>query len=271
MRTRSILGTRIHDLNLALGARVTFVSDLHLDPAWPDKTDAFERIVGGMSGPEILIIPGDLFEFWLGRSQLRVDAWQRVPMLLEAASRRGVRSFVLHGNRDFQLGRAFERMSRAQVVRGGLLVRAEGRPRMVVMHGDELCTNDVAYQKSKRWLRSMPLKALMHTTPYSWARGLVARGRNASKTSQKSRDPESMLVSSAALDEVGARIDADLLFGHVHVAASGPLGSTTHRYFVLPEFEASRCGHARWVVGDEPRLVLEGGEVPWPGPLDLSA
>ncbi|MCB9883717.1 MAG: UDP-2,3-diacylglucosamine diphosphatase [Planctomycetes bacterium] len=268
---RSILGTRILELDLALGSRVTFVSDLHLDPAWPEKTDAFERIVAGLTDTEILVIPGDLFEFWLGRSQLRVDAWQRVPKLLEAAARRGVRSLVMHGNRDFQLGNAFERMSRARVVRGGLLVCADGQPRMVVMHGDELCTNDVAYQKSKRWLRSRPLKALMHTTPYSWARGLVARGRNASRTSQKTRDPESMLVSRSALDEVGSCIDADLLFGHVHCAASGELGNTPRHYYVLPEFESTRFGHARWVVGDAPRLVLDGVEVPWPGPLDLSA
>lgn len=271
---RTLLGTRIHELELEPGSDVTLVSDLHLDPAWPDKTDAFAELVDSVPDGGQLLVPGDLFEFWLGRSQLRVEAWRAVPEILAAAVARDVRVQVMHGNRDFQLDRRFARETGVGIVDGGLLVRARGEPVLLILHGDELCTNDEAYQKSKRWLRSRSLRALMHRLPYSWAQRAVARGRKVSKESVGSRDPETLRPSRAALAEVARFANVDLLFGHVHQAASGELLSSmaaadSPRYFVLPEFCLPDRGHARWRVGEAPRLVLGDREVPWPPGLML--
>lgn len=266
-----MFGTRIHDIDFEVGAHVTFVSDLHLDPRWPEKTAAFAALLAGLPEASKLVIAGDLFEFWLGRTQLRVPAWQEVPRLLEALARRGITCYVLHGNRDFQLDADFERASATTVIDGGLRIVSDGATQLVVLHGDELCANDLAYQKSKRWLRSRFLTSVLHRTPYAWAHGLVQRGRAKSRASQQERDPTTMLVSRAALAEVGRSLEADLLFGHVHQAASDALPGSGRHYFVLPEFESERYGHARWIVGASPRLVLRGREEPWPGGLDLSA
>lgn len=265
-----LLGTRIYELEIEAGRDVTLVSDLHLDPRWPDKTAAFGALVESVEDGGILLVPGDLFEFWLGRSQLSVTSWREVPEILASAARRDVSIHVLHGNRDFQLERRFERESGAFVVDGGLLIRAAGAETLLILHGDELCTNDLAYQKSKRVLRNAALRGLMHRLPYGWAERLVARGRRASKDSVASRDPETLRPSRSALAEVARRFDADLLFGHVHQAASDELPGSVHRYFVLPEFCMPDRGHARWRVGETPRLVRDDVEVSWPGALPLS-
>lgn len=279
-----VLGTEIFELELPFGQDVTLVSDLHLDPRWPDKTAGFAALVARVPDGGRLIIPGDLFEFWVGRSQLRVDEWRAVPQILAGASARGVATWILHGNRDFQLDSAFARDAGVTIIAGGLHLRVSGRNGgrdLLILHGDELCTNDLAYQKSKRFLRGRLLRGLMHGLPYAWSRPLVDRGRKKSKQSVASRDEASLRVSRSALAQVARCYPrSDLLFGHVHQAASEELPPAADgpahargglRYFVLPEFDVPDFGYATLRAGGAPRLVLAGADAPWPGPLTLGS
>src|SRR5690606_22358669 len=100
-----------------------------------------------------VLVLGDLFSGIVNERQLALGAWRELVAALRAAVAAGVSVSVLHGNRDFMLGRTFARETGCRVVPGGLHVALDGRPALV-LHGDELCTNDVPYQKSKRWLRS---------------------------------------------------------------------------------------------------------------------
>lgn len=271
---QTLLGTPIHELACEPGDDFVLVSDLHLDPRWPAKTEAFRALVDGVADRGRLIIPGDLFEFWVGRSQLRVDAWRDVPDILASARARDVAIWILHGNRDFQLDARFARVTGATIIAGGLHLVPRGGRQLLILHGDELCTNDHAYQKSKRVLRGRILRGLMHGLPYAWSRPLVAKGRKKSKDSVAVRDPESLRVSRSALAEVARRFPGvDLLFGHVHCAASEalPEAEEAARYFVLPEFDVPSCGYARLTAGQEPELFLHGRSTPWPGPLALSS
>mgnify|MGYP002738787292 CR=1 FL=1 len=87
--------------------RYLFVSDLHLEAQRPDITRAFLRFLDEQaSQADALYILGDFFEVWLGDDNPDPLADQISAALL-SLSQSGVPVFVMHGNRDFLIGRDF--------------------------------------------------------------------------------------------------------------------------------------------------------------------
>jgi len=85
-----------------------FVSDLHLDAAFPAAVAQFtEFLAGPAREADALYILGDLFEIWVGDDD--DDAQRaRACAALRDLSDEGVACHVCHGNRDFLLGSGFE-------------------------------------------------------------------------------------------------------------------------------------------------------------------
>jgi len=122
-----------------------FISDVHVDAAQPAITQRLLRFLEGEArGARALYILGDLFESWIGDDDADADQ-RRVLAALRALADAGTACFVLHGNRDFLLGRDFCAASGAQLLPDPLLLTLYGR-RVLVMHGDALCTDYVSYQ-----------------------------------------------------------------------------------------------------------------------------
>ena len=84
-----------------------FISDLHLSEARPDLTEAFLSFLKrSESECEQLYILGDLFEIWIGDdspSALNLA----VKNALKHISDLGIKTFFIHGNRDFLIGDTF--------------------------------------------------------------------------------------------------------------------------------------------------------------------
>lgn len=130
-----------------------FISDLHLDDARPQATAAFLRFVSGpAAGCEALYILGDLFEYWLG-DDAPTPAGVAVAGALAELSAAGTPVYFLHGNRDFLLGPRFARQAGLQLLPEEQVVDLYGRPTLL-LHGDTLCTGDVAYQQVRSMLRN---------------------------------------------------------------------------------------------------------------------
>ena len=264
-----VLGTRVYPLDVRSEAEVCIVSDLHLHPSEAAVIEAFDRLLA--SAPELVLILGDLFDYWVGRSQLAAREWSEAIDCLSRATRRGQRLYVLHGNRDFQLDAAFEKATGARVVAGGLWLQRERRD-LLCLHGDELCQNDLGYQRAKRVLRNPALRFVMHRLPFSWSKRLAGKARRVSQeTVQRARN-ENLEPSRRALGEVAALGDIDLLFGHVHRAGCGDLTVRpgTKRFFVLPAFEDPDFGFARLTKDAELALIRNGDKSDWPEYGDLS-
>ena len=129
-----------------------FISDLHLDASRPDITARFLEFLDGEARvAEALYILGDLFETWIGDDA--PDPGQ-APAIegLRRLTRSGVPCFVMHGNRDFLLGAGFCERSGARLVAEPVLLTLYGE-RVLVMHGDALCTDDRAYQRLRATVR----------------------------------------------------------------------------------------------------------------------
>ena len=130
-----------------------FVSDVHLDAGAPQAIEQFlEFLKAHAARAEALYILGDLFETWVGDDDAD-PAKARVSAALRELTAAGVATFVIHGNRDFLLGRDFCQRTGCQLLPDPIIVELDGE-RVLLTHGDALCTDDRAYQELRSSLRT---------------------------------------------------------------------------------------------------------------------
>lgn len=266
-----VLGSRVHLAEDDDRARTVLLSDLHLSDRHcaevrDDHRDAdplrwFEAVLAATAERAMetrVLILGDLYEFYATDAQLRLPGWRRVAAAIRACVDRGTPVTVLHGNRDFLLGRRFTRASGARVVAGGLSFQLGAR-RVLGLHGDELCLRDVGYQKFKRVLRHPLLLPLFRVAPPRAALRVAGKLRGESQANYDPSRQSRYDATCGAIDTAFAASGADLLvFGHVHRSSWGdwPLPDGRRpQLVVLPAFDEAGV-----------HLVFEAGELSVRGP-----
>lgn len=197
-------------------AGTLFISDLHLDPGDPALLRQFLAFLEtDASGADALYILGDLFEAWLGDDDPDPLA-RRVVAALRALAGAGVPCFVMHGNRDFLIGERFCRESGATLLEDGTVVDLYGE-RVLLMHGDALCTDDLGYQRLRRIVRNPAVRWILRRLPLERRRALARRLRAGSRAHVGATAPEIMDVNAtavaAAFRDAGVRA---LIHGHTH-------------------------------------------------------
>ena len=186
-----------------------FISDLHLDGTRPDISAQFlDFLEREARGAEALYILGDLFEAWIGDDDPDPDK-RRVIAGLRAVTSAGVPSFLIHGNRDFLIGRRFCRETGIELLADGTVIDVYGR-RVLLMHGDLLCTDDHAYQRLRRIVRNPVVQFVM--------RRLTLRQRQRLPiASMDMAAPEIMDVNQDEVRRTFARFGVDcIIHGHTH-------------------------------------------------------
>jgi UDP-2,3-diacylglucosamine hydrolase len=159
---------------------VLFISDLHLDGSRPDITGQFlEFMEREGRQARALYILGDLFEAWIGDDDPDPDK-QRVLRALREATDRGVECYVMHGNRDFLIGKRFCDITGARLLPDGTLIQLFER-RVLLMHGDTLCIDDPAYQRLRRIVRNPVVQWIMRRLTLRQRQQLAERMRAGSK------------------------------------------------------------------------------------------
>jgi UDP-2,3-diacylglucosamine hydrolase len=196
-----------------------FISDLHLDGARPDITDQFlEFLRDEASRAERLYILGDLFEAWIGDDDPDPDK-RRVIEALRALTSGGVRCFVMQGNRDFLLGSRFCSETGTQLIADGTIVAVTGR-KVLLMHGDTLCTDDHAYQRLRRIVRNPIVQWILRSLSLAQRQRLAERMRAGSKAHIEAADksmPYVMDVNGDAVADAFRAAGVDcLIHGHTH-------------------------------------------------------
>jgi UDP-2,3-diacylglucosamine hydrolase len=236
-------------------SRTLFISDLHLSSDQPQvSAQLFRFLAGTARGADALYILGDLFEVWLGDDALDAPDGERLPRevadALHALQQAGTAVLLMHGNRDFLLGAGFARACGARLIDDPTLLTLGGET-VVLMHGDTLCTEDVAYQKFRVLARSKPFQDEFLSKPLAERRTLAQAYRAKSEQVKRATPQDIMDVTPIAVEEAFRRHAASrLIHGH------------THRPAVHPhDVDGRRC--ERWVLPDWDRgggyLVAEDG------------
>lgn len=194
-----------------------FISDLHLAPERPAMVGLFlDFLQGRARSAEALYILGDLFEYWIGDDAGHAPEVQPITAALRTLTQSGVPVYVMHGNRDFLLGAEFEAATGCRLLADPSVIDLHGE-RVLVMHGDTLCTDDVDYLKFRAMVRNPPWIAgfLAKSIPERLA--MVREVREVSKTAMAAKKPEIMDVNT---DAVAAAFHAHgvrhLIHGHTH-------------------------------------------------------
>jgi UDP-2,3-diacylglucosamine hydrolase len=193
-----------------------FVSDVHLDTSAPAAVDQFvEFLRTHAAGAEALYILGDLFESWVGDDETDADK-QRVCDALLALTRSGVACFVIHGNRDFLLGHDFCERTGSRLLTDPVIAELDGE-RVLLTHGDALCTDDHAYQELRSIVRKAPWQRRFLALPLADRELLANQARAGSKEHTSRTIPTIMDVNSAAVESAyrasGVR---RMIHGHTH-------------------------------------------------------
>jgi UDP-2,3-diacylglucosamine hydrolase len=143
-----------------------FISDLHLSPCRPEITDCFLTFLEDSADrAEALYILGDLFEAWIGDDA--ADPEQRaVVAALKRFTATGLPCYFTHGNRDFLIGKRFSIDSGVQLLDETNVIELYGE-RVLLLHGDTLCTDDRRYQRFRRCTRFISLFRSPRAAPSS--------------------------------------------------------------------------------------------------------
>jgi UDP-2,3-diacylglucosamine hydrolase len=162
-----------------------------------------------------LYILGDLVEAWIGDDD-DAPLPQRIAHATRAVCEAGVPVYFMVGNRDFLLGETFAARAGMRLVEDGTVHDLYGTPTLL-MHGDLLCTDDVAYQQLRRQLRSAEWKAQVLAMPLDARRALAAKARAESRSYTSGADEMLMDVNADAVAQAMRNAGVTrLIHGHTH-------------------------------------------------------
>ena len=214
-----------------------FISDLHLSEEQPEIYRAFCRFLHDLDDDvQQLYILGDLFEAWVGDDKKNKLALKLIAELRLLAQRR-VRVFFQAGNRDFLIGRKFASAADIELLEDYHLYEYKGQ-RILLMHGDLLCTDDRSYLKFRGFVQNPLTKAIFGLLPIALKRKIASDLRAKSAQGKDNKSAEIMDVNQGAVLATMRKYQVNhLIHGHTHRPA-------------VHAFEEDGTGYKRYVLGD---------------------
>ncbi len=199
-----------------------FISDLHLEAARPEIGEQFLAFLEGPArAADALYILGDLFESWIGDDDPN-PYYAHMKTALRALSDSGVPVFFMHGNRDFMIGDQFAEETGVTLLADPSLVELHGE-RLLLSHGDAMCTDDVEYQQVRAMTRNPEWQAMMMAKSVDERIAFAMAAREQSQARYNSIDEEITDVNQDAVEATIREHGCDiLLHGHTHRPAVHP-------------------------------------------------
>ncbi|MDQ7016559.1 MAG: UDP-2,3-diacylglucosamine diphosphatase [Gammaproteobacteria bacterium] len=215
-----------------------FISDLHLDASRPDLLTLFHDFINQQAPhAEKLYILGDFVEYWLGDDDPNpefLDCFKALKKL----SQNGTRVFLMHGNRDFLLGKQMLANYGIELIDDPTLINLYGTP-TVLMHGDTLCSDDVKYQAFRQQVRDAHWQTAFLAKPMTERTAMVNGLRAASHAATGEKSSEIMDVNQIEVEKVMRNYKVQqLIHGHTH-------RPKTHHFF-LDQQPCTRIVLADW-------------------------
>lgn len=234
---------------------ILLISDLHLEQERPDISRAFLHFLETRAvQAEALYILGDFFEVWIGDDA--ISPFQRsIAQALRQLSDSGTRIYLMHGNRDFMIGQAFCREAGCSLLRDPSLVELAGE-KVLLMHGDSLCTQDEAYMRLRRWLRNPLALFILRNLPLATRRKLARKLRKESREQTRLKASDIVDVTPTEVPRIMAAYGVrTLIHGHTHRPAVHQLevAGQPARRIVLGDWDSQ--GWALQVDGQDWQLA----------------
>ena len=219
------------------------ISDLHLSEHMPNTMAQFERFCDEIA-PQYgaLLILGDLFEYWVGDDAADFNpAAMLVIDVIQKLKQRGTQTYFMRGNRDIAIESAFCQRAGMILLPDPCVLSNRNEQRIILSHGDLLCTDDHEYQRQRRFYTHPWVKKTILKAPLSWRVKLVHYLREKSRK-RWLNTPEHLRTKRTVEQDV---TESAVQQWREQYAANALLHGHTHR-----PAEHSDNGFTRWVLPD---------------------
>lgn len=193
-----------------------FISDLHLDRSHPSIANIFVSFLKKHTRPNhTLYILGDFFEAWIGDDDMSLFNLSIMDALKTATSQ-GLPIYIMHGNRDFLIGKKFLKYTGCQLLPDEHVIEINDK-RVLLMHGDTLCTEDEKYLKFRKKMRNWFVQKIILLQSLKKRQAMAARYRAGSKQHTSMAAENIMDVTQAEVERVMQKHNVQhLIHGHTH-------------------------------------------------------
>lgn len=201
----------------SLQESLLFISDLHLCASRPHITHAFLAFLEHTAAhANALYILGDLFEYWAGDDDINDAFHQKIIRSFQQLAASGVAIFLMHGNRDFLIADSFCQASHITLLDDPTLIDVDGK-KVLLSHGDDLCTDDTAYQQFRHQVRNKIWQADFLSQPLALRKQQIESIRARSEQEKSLKAMSIMDVNDQAVRELLRKYQPEIfIHGHTH-------------------------------------------------------
>lgn len=193
-----------------------FISDLHLAPERPEMIKLFDKFIDDVAAhADTLYILGDFLEYWIGDDDKALGL-EPVFAALNRLHAAGTTIKLMHGNRDFLIGQKLAGRYHFDIISDPCIENFLDQPALL-MHGDMLCTDDVAYQDFRRKVRSKTIQQIFLLLPLFLRERIAKSLRGTSEKATSDKSAVIMDVNQQTVEETMREAGVNtLIHGHTH-------------------------------------------------------
>ena len=211
---------------------------MHLSIGDPDRLEDFRQLLRGPARQvRALYLLGDIFEeFWVGNDDKTPPNQEIINELLNL-TRSGTKTYILKGNRELLMDEGIEILTGAKLLPDHAVIDLYGE-RVLLMHGDLLCTRDRDYHLFRSIITNPLIRFFIRLLPYKIRIWLSHGIRPAMNRSMRQKSEDIMDVEDSAVELTMKHYKVnEIIHGHTHRPG-------------IHEFEKNGEKYRRIVLGD---------------------
>lgn len=195
---------------------ILFISDLHLSDNEPALLALFERFADQHVSDECeaVYVLGDLFDAWIGDDFSSPGIEQATAVLQKIAAHCPL--YFIHGNRDFLVGEEYAKRAHMTLLPEHSILNLD-EEKVLIMHGDTLCTDDQEYMNYRAMVRSAEWQ---HAVMQMSLEERLAKAKSLRSESQAAATQKSDEIMDVNAETVAHTLTANdcfkIIHGHTH-------------------------------------------------------
>lgn len=201
-----------------------FVSDIHLRDINERNSVILLRFLHSLqqdSETTHLFLLGDIFDLWVGNSDVFQVKFQALVDAIASLKRKGIEVIYFEGNHDVHVKNFWEKKFKIPVWVDAKYIQL-GKWNVRMEHGDFINPNDTKYLKYRETIRGPHMDKLADLIPGKLldAAGLFAAKLSRKKSSVKRRDSEEQLrqmIRTYATEKFKEQPYDLMITGHMHI------------------------------------------------------
>jgi len=194
---------------------INFISDLHLDKSRPHINEYFIKYLYNLDKKVTdLYILGDLFEYWVGDDD-PMDGLEEVREAIMSLGKK-INIWYMHGNRDFLVSDKICKSLSINLLTDPTILEMK-KIKILLLHGDTLCTDDHEYQNFRNMVRSSDWQREMLSKSLDERLAIANSLRKKSIDANKEKESDIMDVNINEIENVIKNYMPNIIIhGHTH-------------------------------------------------------